>query len=504
MSKNLNNLAEGASIIFLGIAISKLLHYIYRAIIARMLTPGDYGIIILGMSVISIFGWVALFGLNQAAERNISFYHNKKRELKGVLLSILKFGFPLALVLSLLLLMLSKDISLILKKENLIQIIKIMSFGVMGYSLAEISGSILRGFKKIREFVYVKYIIEPASRTILTIIFIILGLKIKGAAIAYILSLFISIVIAMLIIRKTAYKAIKKIKAINMDLKIIKFSWPLLFTGLVFSITGWIDTLMIAYFSTEELVGLYNTALPTAGIILITQSSFDGVFIPIMSRLFSKKDYKNIKENYERVTKWITILTIPLFMSIIFFSKGIINILFGTPYLEAYKPTIILAVGFLMVMIVGPCENMLNVTFKTKLKMYLRIIMLIINIILNLILIPRYGISGAAISTSVALTFYNICCFIYVKNKFNVNIIKLKTISIILASALLPLLLSILYNPLNKLVTMSFIILSLIYSTIIIILMKYLNKEDIIIIYDIEKKLNIKHTISSILTKYSK
>ena len=248
MSKNLNNLAEGASIIFLGIAISKLLHYIYRAIIARMLTPGDYGIIILGMSVISIFGWVALFGLNQAAERNISFYHNKKRELKGVLLSILKFGFPLALVLSLLLLMLSKDISLILKKENLIQIIKIMSFGVMGYSLAEISGSILRGFKKIREFVYVKYIIEPASRTILTIIFIILGLKIKGAAIAYILSLFISIVIAMLIIRKTAYKAIKKIKAINMDLKIIKFSWPLLFTGLVFSITGWIDTLMIAYF----------------------------------------------------------------------------------------------------------------------------------------------------------------------------------------------------------------------------------------------------------------
>ena len=135
----LKTIAKGAGIFFIGLIISKLLNYFYKAIVARFLGPAEYGLLSLGLAIFGIGGWIALLGLNQGAERYIGYYANKKSQIKQVISSVIKIGLPFSILIALIIFLTSKFISSnFFNNLALTNILILFSIAIIAYSLSEI------------------------------------------------------------------------------------------------------------------------------------------------------------------------------------------------------------------------------------------------------------------------------------------------------------------------------------------------------------------------------
>src|SRR3989344_9029605 len=84
VNKNLKLIAKSSFIVLIGIAISKILVYIYRVIIARQFGPDMYGIFSLASMVLSWFAAFFAFGLNEGIVRYVSIFRGAKEEKKAM------------------------------------------------------------------------------------------------------------------------------------------------------------------------------------------------------------------------------------------------------------------------------------------------------------------------------------------------------------------------------------------------------------------------------------
>ena len=78
-------------------------------------------------------------------------------------------------------------------------------------------------------------------------------------------------------------------------------------------ILRWGNTLILGYFKTAELVGLFNGASLLASFITTVLTAAGFIFVPIASKLFSKNLMNEMRRTYQILTKWIFSAALPLF-----------------------------------------------------------------------------------------------------------------------------------------------------------------------------------------------
>jgi len=169
------------------------------------------------------------------------------------------------------------------------------------------------------------------------------------------------------------------------------------------------DILLISFFIGLEAAGIYSIAALAEKMNIINGTIGSAVFAKIRGR-----------EDFKLVNKIIR-LTIPLLLIIVLlatiFSKYFLLIIFGDSFKEAAQPFIILILGFSILFISKPMKAYLVIIDKPILLTYSSTSALVINVFLNLILIPEYGIVGAAAATTVAnIVYVIVVLFFYKKN----------------------------------------------------------------------------------------
>ena len=115
-------------------------------------------------------------------------------------------------------------------------------------------------------------------------------------------------------------------------------------------------------------------------------------------------------------------------------SNPILKVLFGSEYSIGFMALIVLSVGYFINSILFASRYMLDSLKKTKFILLNTIIVTLLNIILNLILIPKYGILGAAIATALTISLFGIINWIKVYNINKINVFKLSYVKSIFAS----------------------------------------------------------------------
>lgn len=196
--------------------------------------------------------------------------------------------------------------------------------------------------------------------------------------------------------------------------QLFQIASPMLFSGLMIYLLNWTDVLMLGVMIDEESVGIYNISykLGTIGFLVIVSVS---TFItPKISELFGKGDLLELKNIVQKATQLIAIVSIPIVLILIFISEFLLS-LFGVDEPEGKTTLIIVAVGVLFSAMCGNVDQILNMTNNQKILKNITIFSLLINISLNVILIPIYGIKGAAIASLVSNIFINVLCLYYIK-----------------------------------------------------------------------------------------
>lgn len=503
-SKNyaLKILLKGAGFMYLGVILSKLLSYLYRIIIARIGTS-EYGLLSLGIAVISMVIYIPLLGMDEGIIRYVSYYIGIKNEqrIKGIITSALKISGILSFVFLFFFLIISKFIANnILNNPSLEIIIKILSFSIPFYVISALYHGIIKAYKKIEYSILIKNIFENLIKVLITYILIILGYGIIGAAIGYTLSIVFSLLLAFVFVEtKLIHIVNSKISSITDTKRLLYFSLPLMFHIIIEQIMGWTDTIMIGFFRNISEVGIYNAALPIAHIMTIGSTGMMALFIPIMTDLYAKREKQEFAIIYSNATRWIYYICSYIFIIFIIYGKEILKILFGNDYITGYSSFIILAGGYFVYAIFGASGGILKVIERTKFIMYNTLISTILNVILNYFLIPKYGMVGGAIASTISIIIWSTLNLIktYTHTKiipFNQNFIKLIIISIICFGINY----FFKFNLTNEIIKvgLGFITIFIIYFSLIII-SKSFDKEDITMIKLIKNKLIKKPNIDN-------
>ncbi len=494
----LKKVAKGAGIVFIGLVFGAAAAYLYRLLVARFLGPSDYGLFSLGISVLVVVSTLAKAGLPAGMARFIAFYkgRNDLSKVKGTIFFGYKFILITGAVSGLTVFLLSDWISVVIfNNPALSSILKAFSIAIPFNALLVLTEGNIRGFQEMKYKVLSYDIIHKILVLSFVLTAIWFGFGVVGASAGYALSFIFSTFVAFYFLNNKIFSLFdKKVKAKSVYNKILSFSIPLMFAAILWSLMGQIDTLMLGGLSTSVQVGIYNAAFPTAFLLTLVLSSTEMIFMPLSSEMFAKNLMKEIRSVFNVVTKWMFSITFPLLLLMVFFSKPILRILFGAEYVTGATALSILAVGFFVASAVGPTGSTLQTLGKTKILLMNNIAILGIDIALNLYLIPIYGIIGAATATAIAFSLWNILTLIEVHHYTEVQPFRPAFLKPTFAASVS--ILAVYYTA--KLISASsilslaplFIIFMVLYF-LLLLLFKGFEREDIMILLEIEKKLGI-------------
>lgn len=249
----------------------------------------------------------------------------------------------------------------------------------------------------------VNILINVIYTILLFIIFIISSNKIEYILSAYIFKYILEIVLIIIVGEK-----IKLISLFKIDIIVIKkilsmgiYSMLLL---LMTTLNYNIDIIILKYYSSYSVVGVYSVGVTLATMIWIIPDAFKEV-------LFSKtsKD-DSIKEIIVSIKLNLYICCI-IIVSFLFLGKIFIYIAYGKEYVNSFFITVILFIGTIP-MIFYKIINTLYISIgEQKISCFILFISTVINIILNFIMIPIWGGIGAALSSVFS---YAVCGVFFV------------------------------------------------------------------------------------------
>lgn len=506
--------AKGAALVFIGTSIGMLLGFVSRVMVARYVTQSEFGIYSLAFVLLNVFATLSTLGLDPGAARQVAFYRGKEDESKvrGVVLSSVEIAAISSIFFSIVLFLTSDLISIKLFHDpELTTPLRVFCIAIPFFVLMQTFTSIFRGFERAEPNVYFYQILRNASFLLLLLAVILLNLAFMGVIWAFVASIVLtSVAFAAYVIKKPPLtlrgrKSSAAVRPVAREL--LLFSLPLFVASMFYLGVTWLDTLMLGYFMLPNDVGLYNAAQTLASPLPMVLNAAIFIYFPIMTQLYAKNQFDDIKRSYAVLTKWIFMATLPISLILVLFPEATLNILFGSRYIEAALALQILSLGFLIQAILGANSVTLAAMGDIRFAMWTIIISFIASVALNIMLIPPLGIVGAAIATAsaCAMTFIVLSARLYSLSKmhpFTKNFLKpaiasvvliliiyavVKSLVIVIPLWLLPLLLILFFGAyvLSVLLTRSF------------------DKEDIMMLLTIEEKVGINLTaIKRILRRF--
>jgi O-antigen/teichoic acid export membrane protein len=185
------------------------------------------------------------------------------------------------------------------------------------------------------------------------------------------------------------------------------------------------DNFFISYFMNPSDVGIYDSAFTLSRTILLLSWTVGFLFLPIFTRSRNSRDYD---ENtiYQITTKWLAFFSTTLFTFFLIFGESSLRIIFGGVYTASSTSLVVIAGSFYLRNLLGPADITLISLGESKIILYVNILGALLNIVLGVILIPRYGIFGAAISLAIAFVLVNFCFAFLLYNRTGIIPIKVK------------------------------------------------------------------------------
>lgn len=410
VDKELEKIAKGSMIVLVGMILSKVFNYLYRLIVARYLGPDSYGLLNLGFAVIGFFTAIALLGFPSGVLRFVSFYKGKDdlSRIKGTILSSLKITLPLSIFLMIIMMFFSNQIAVkIFHNPDLTPILRIFSLLIPIIVVISNLESITQAFQKVAYNIFVRNVSESGIQFIATFILFLIGFGLMGAVYGYVIALASSAIIFVFLVQKKVFPIFgKKIQSIGNFKELASYTWPLTFVSVIGMIQNWGDNIFIGIFKSAAEVGLYNAALPMAGLLLIASTTITFLFVPIITELYAKDSKDEVVKIYKTTSKWIFFLNLPVLLILILFPKEVLLVLFGPEYMQAYLVLVVLSFGYFIYSLLQQPSGVLQSIKQTRFILFNSLLVTALNVILNITLIPPYGMMGAAISAFITFVVW--------------------------------------------------------------------------------------------------
>ena len=428
--KDFSELFKGSGISFIlrfgGLAVG----YLLTLVIAHLFGAKGLGDYVLAITVLRLFTLLAKIGLDTTSIRFIASFASQKKwtsifHFRKQVVMILSFT---SIISSLLMYFLANPIADLININY--RYVEINAFFVMPMAFFMLHYQSLRGLKRIAEFSFF-YRMSQALFSVISIVIIYQFTKGSEVPVyAYLVSVFIVSLLSFLSFRYWLKNRSDGKESAEQEIMsystLLKISIPLMFAQSVQFIMAWTDKLMLGAIDTPNVilglttnsseVGTYHVAFKLSMFAAVALMAINSIASPKFAEMFGRNDIIGLKKVVHQSTKIIFWTSLPLIAIFFVFPEFFLS-LFGEEFKIGVTAFIFLSCGKLVSSFSGSVGNILQMTGNQNIYALILFFGAILNVLLNLILIPRYGINGAAIASMSSLITWNLSMVLAVRKK---------------------------------------------------------------------------------------
>jgi O-antigen/teichoic acid export membrane protein len=379
----------------IGIWIRPIISFITVPIVSWLIDPSEFGKASMYSTFYSILTLVTLFGTSNAFMR---FYFQKSEEERNELLwSCLSIPLILWMITSVVLFVFRYQINsfLIGTKDANVHILlsaKVLVGILQNFNLSVIR---MRGRGLIYSFLLM---LESISYAAFILVFAFcVSRNFYAILYAQLFSVTTSLILGILLERNYWFPVrIRK----NLISEVVKYSYPFVFTGLLWWLLTWIDRIVLRMYVDFNEIGLYSTAFKLASIVSLFSSGFSTIWQP-----YAYEYFENNPENkgvFSKVFDYVSFGVFSLGFLVLVF-KDIVFLLFSQSYRSAASISPFLLLSPIMLALAAVVARGIDFAKKTYWYIISDGSAALFNVMGNFLLVPTLGAKGAAISTGLSM-----------------------------------------------------------------------------------------------------
>jgi len=310
--------------------------------------------------------------------------------------------------------------------------IELLYLGLFAFPVLLLMGfmtTILQALEEFKAFNVVVLLPPFVSLGMVAVTLYVLDMGVYAAVTAYILGQLAGLVAVFWLLcytRRNASGGLKHFKMFVVDRDynnaVLKYGWKAHLSNIVTFINYRSDIFLVNFFLSPAVGGIYVIAVQLAEKLWIPSQALSTVLLPRMSGMSQDPE---ARFNIARKGFWgITVLTALLGAVSALALYWLIGPVFGDAYRGALLPFFWLLPGVVLWAGARVQANYLAALGKPEWNAYISVVVLIVNITGNIVLIPVYGVVGAAIATSVAYAIDAIGKFFFMKRSMKLSVTR--------------------------------------------------------------------------------
>jgi O-antigen/teichoic acid export membrane protein len=385
-------------------------------LLARRLGAAGFGQYSFAVTFVGFFALFTSFGFNSLIIRDVAKDKSLTSKYINNILSIKILFSILAMIV------LAISSFFIGKSDIVVTAIYVLGIELVVASFTESMRSLFHAYERM-EYDSILKIIHKIIWAVLVLFVIYNNLTLVNITLATLFSASLGLLITYIVVRKKISK-IKFDTDYKLWKKLIFAASPFALTSLFSMINFRIDQVMLSFMTTDTIVGAYSAAYKIIDILAILPGILLTALYPVFSK-YHATDVKLLNKVFNLSLRYVIILSIPIVIGGFLLSGPIINLVYGSEYADSAIVLKILIFISLFSFINSPLFVLLNSIGKQKITMINTAFTALTNIVMNIILIPIYGINGAAFATIVSeIIFLILSAYQIRKSGIKLNILS--------------------------------------------------------------------------------
>ncbi len=408
--RRIGSISRQSAVYFAGTILTAAAGYLFKIYLARRLGAEALGLYALGMSIVGFMGLFNAVGLPTAAARFVAEYSTRGElaRLGGFLrgaLALLSVG---NLLLGAVVLVAGPWVAVHFYHAPALRsycwaFALIMLFGVLTTFLAQV----MAGYRDVARRTVITHFIGTPVNIVAAVLLISLGFGLGGYLVAQVASAMLVLgLLAVSVWRMTPAEARSAGTLCGVEGKVVAFSAAAFGLAAIDFALSQTDKIVLGCYLAPKEVGIYAVAMALVGFVPIALQSVNQIFSPMIAELHAGGNRILLQRLYATLTKWIVILTIPLALTIAVFARPLMEV-FGSGFRPGAAVLVIGTAGQLINCAVGSVGFLLMMSGHQVEMIKIQAANAVMLIGLSLFLVPRWGMTGAAMASAITVATTN-------------------------------------------------------------------------------------------------
>ncbi len=421
--KDTRDIVRGAFVNLAGTVIRSL-KFILFIVLGRLYGPEGIGLFLLALATVDLFSNIGILGLDQTVLTLAARRHADADE-EGLYRTIgqaLAIGLAISSGITLLMVLLAPWVSnAFFDKPEMILPLRIMCLVLPFWTVSAVLLFATRALRVMQYEIIVKSAVEPALMLVLAVLFYVMDFGRTGMYAAVLLAAVAGSGVSLVCFTRlfSVKNLFQGMRFGESPKQLLRFAVPIGGADLVNELLKRIDVFLVGRFLPMEILGIYGIAQEGGGMIKKIRQAFNPIVIPVISAAHQNKDRSGMLAQYRNVTRWILILNAAFLIIMVMAGRQVMH-LFGGEFVAGATVLTVLSLAHAVNGTFGVAELFILID-KPWINLVNSLTAIIAGVGLNLLLIPRYGMYGAAAAVLILFVCLNMVRLIQVARLYQLQ-----------------------------------------------------------------------------------